>query len=65
MAIRSFTYKDIPAARRRETVSKIRTRMQERLSDRSLTPEQRSEILEQLFQLDKWTSDNEEEANHG
>ena len=65
MAIRSFTYKDIPAARRQETVVKIRARMQDRLSDRSLTSEQRVEILEQLSLLDEWTSDNKGDVSHG
>lgn len=65
MTIRTLTYKDIPSARRREAASKSKLRLQERLADRSLTEEQRSDLLDHLATLDKWLTDNEGELDHG
>lgn len=54
MTIRSLTYTDIPLARRTDSASKARMRLQERLSDHSLNESQRSDLMAQLERLNKW-----------
>lgn len=68
MTIRSLTYTDIPETRRRDTVTRMRLRLQERLVDRTLTPEQREDLMVQLQDLDKWAAESsvvEGEASDG
>ena len=56
MAIRSLTYLDIPAAKRQEAASRALARLQERLGDPTLNPDQAQQLKEQAKRLKGWSS---------
>lgn len=54
MAIKSFTYQDIPQGQRRKAASMAINRLREHLSDPTVTMEQGQKMRERLSQLQQW-----------
>jgi len=56
MAIRSLTFLDIPASKRRDSAARALIRLQERMGDPSLNPEQRQQLKDQATRLEGWVA---------
>lgn len=56
MAIRSLTFLDIPASKRRESASRALIRLQERLGDNTLSEDQRQQLKDQATRLEGWVA---------
>lgn len=56
MAIKSFTYLDIPSTHRRKTAAMALNRLKEHQSDPTLTEEQRQLMRERALHLENWVA---------
>lgn len=56
MAVRSFTYLDIPAAKRQETATKVISRLRENLNDPTTTSDQAARLTQRVAVLEQWAN---------
>lgn len=56
MAIRSLTYLDIPAGKRKDSASKIINKVREQLNDPLTTVEQAQKLQDRLILLEQWAN---------